>query len=199
MLIENVRSHSFVGASLAVGSETSGGIRNVTVRQFHVEGTELGLSVKTERGRGGVIEDLTFEHVTIQGSGCAALELSEQYHRGIPVGNSTTTPIIRRVIFRDIVATNIVSHPGFCVPLGSSIDDTVASTATMAPAVGSRSLAIFKGIGESPLQNVELERVQLSGSVPRVAAVQCENATVHSQQLVVDGRPWGSAIVCDQS
>lgn len=187
ILIENVRSHSFVGAALAIGSETSGGIRNVTVRHFTVAGTELGLSIKTERGRGGTIEDCSFENVTIRGTGCAALQLNMQYHLGIPVGNATTTPVMRNIRFTDIDATGVVSHPGFCVPLGV-IADTEAETGAR---VGSQSLAIFKGIDESPLRGVVLENVRLSGpsSITSGAAVQCVDATVRSVAFDVDGKP----------
>jgi polygalacturonase len=186
ILIENVRSHSFVGAALAIGSETSGGIRNVTVRHFEVDGTELGLSIKTERGRGGTIEDCSFENVTIRGTGCAALQLNMQYHIGIPVGNATTTPIMRNISFTGINATGVVSHPGFCVPLGASAD-----MAQSIDGVGSQSLAIFKGIAESPLRDVNVENVRLSGpsSIDSAAAVQCVDATVQSRAFDVDGKP----------
>ena len=193
ILIENVRSHSFVGAALAIGSETSGGIRNITVRHFEVDDTELGLSIKTERGRGGIVEDCSFENVTIRGTGCAALQLNMQYHIGIPVGNATTTPIMRNISFIDIDATGVVSHPGFCVPLGATAD-TVAQSFAATNTVGSQSLAIFKGIAESPLRNVVVENVQLSGpsSITSAAAVQCVDAAVHSHAFDVDGK---SAVV----
>ena len=79
-MVENVRSSSFVGAAFAVGSETSGGIENITVRNLAVVDTELGLSIKSERGRGGVIEDVLFDGVRIEGSACPALQLSLRYH-----------------------------------------------------------------------------------------------------------------------
>ena len=42
------------------------------VRGLRVLDTSLALSIKTERGRGGTIEDVAFDGVHISGTGCSA-------------------------------------------------------------------------------------------------------------------------------
>lgn len=61
--IKNCRFES--GFGVAIGSEMSGGVRNVTVRDCEFNNTFSIGSVKTCRGRGGVIEDILFENVTL--------------------------------------------------------------------------------------------------------------------------------------
>ncbi|MGN1116765.1 MAG: glycoside hydrolase family 28 protein, partial [Candidatus Ornithomonoglobus sp.] len=61
IIIENCRFES--GFGVAIGSEMSGGVRNVKVRNCYFYNTFSIGSVKTCRGRGGVIEDVLFENV----------------------------------------------------------------------------------------------------------------------------------------
>lgn len=61
--VSNCRFES--GFGVAIGSEMSGGVRNVTVRDCEFNNTFSIGSVKTCRGRGGVIEDILFENVTL--------------------------------------------------------------------------------------------------------------------------------------
>lgn len=61
--ISNCRFES--GFGVAIGSEMSGGVRNVTVRHCVFRNTFSIGSVKTCRGRGGVIENILFEDVEL--------------------------------------------------------------------------------------------------------------------------------------
>ena len=45
------------GHGVSIGSETSGWIRNVTIRDSNLDGTALAVRIKTMRGRGGGVED----------------------------------------------------------------------------------------------------------------------------------------------
>ncbi|MGC4074277.1 MAG: glycosyl hydrolase family 28 protein [Nibricoccus sp.] len=42
-----------------IGSEMSGGVRNILVQNCTFIGTALGLRFKTARGRGGLVENIT--------------------------------------------------------------------------------------------------------------------------------------------
>lgn len=53
------------GFGVAIGSEMSGGVKNVTIRNCIFNNTFSIGSVKTCRGRGGVIEDILFENVEL--------------------------------------------------------------------------------------------------------------------------------------
>lgn len=55
--IENVTTYGRGG--IAMGSEMSGGIRNVTIKNVDLKG-QRGIHMKTSKGRGGYFEDLTF-------------------------------------------------------------------------------------------------------------------------------------------
>ncbi|HEX4122444.1 MAG TPA: glycoside hydrolase family 28 protein [Verrucomicrobiae bacterium] len=51
---------------VTIGSEMSGGVRNVTVANCVFQGTDIGIRVKSQRGRGGVVEGVTVDNITME-------------------------------------------------------------------------------------------------------------------------------------
>jgi polygalacturonase len=51
---------------VTIGSEMSGDVRNVTVANCVFQGTEIGIRVKSQRGRGGVVEGFTAANIVMQ-------------------------------------------------------------------------------------------------------------------------------------
>ncbi len=54
------------GHGVSIGSETSGGVRNVVVTHCTFENTENGLRIKSQQGRGGLVENIRYEHITMK-------------------------------------------------------------------------------------------------------------------------------------
>jgi polygalacturonase len=59
------------GGLLTLGSETAGGIRHVLATNLKGNGTGNGLNIKSAATRGGTVEDIHFENVTMNGVGNA--------------------------------------------------------------------------------------------------------------------------------
>ena len=53
------------GHGMSIGSETLGGVRNVTVRNCTFENTENGLRIKSDLRRGGVVENIQYSDITM--------------------------------------------------------------------------------------------------------------------------------------
>ncbi len=148
---ENVRiSHCLFtsGFGVAMGSEMSGGLRNVLVEDCVFENTFSIASVKAPRGRGNVIENVTYRDCTLTNQSQehqdsqwfrGALYVDQFYgdakfdpHLAKPKDEST--PLIRNVLFQNITV------------------DTVAGNAIY-----------LTGLPESPLENIRLENVTAIG------------------------------------
>ncbi len=108
-------------------SGTRGGLRNLTVRRCTFEGTNIGVNLKSARDRGGLVENLIFEDLTMKRVGEAIVITSYYplvgppiYYR--PFGNlaalalatgghdaarpvTDSTPRWRNIILRRIRAT----------------------------------------------------------------------------------------------
>jgi len=52
--------------AIVIGSETSGGVRNVTVSNCVFRGTDRGFRLKTQCGRGGVVDGLVASNIVIE-------------------------------------------------------------------------------------------------------------------------------------
>jgi len=108
---ENVVVRHCVGleghGGIVIGSETSGSIRNVYAYDCTFHGTDRIVRIKTARGRGGVVENLWFEHLSADTIQQEALRINMLYtgtrFPAMPV--TETTPTIRNIRFSDISCT----------------------------------------------------------------------------------------------
>lgn len=83
IVIRNCRMRDGHGG-VTIGSEASGGVRNVYVRDCHMGGPDLvrGLRLKTNSYRGGYIENVLFRDVQIDHVNEGVLEISLLYGEG---------------------------------------------------------------------------------------------------------------------
>src|SRR5207253_1217248 len=55
------------GHGMSIGGQTPGGLRGLLVRNCTFDGTEAGIRMKAPRGEGGLVEDCTYEKITMRG------------------------------------------------------------------------------------------------------------------------------------
>lgn len=78
---------------VSIGSEMSGGVRNVSISNCVFQGTDRGIRIKTQRGRGGAVEGVTANNIVMQDVP-EAFDITMFYSRGDvessePVGDGT--------------------------------------------------------------------------------------------------------------
>ncbi len=92
--------------AVVIGSETSGGIRNVVASNITADGTEDGIRIKSRRGRGGVVEDVRFDNWTMQNVG-TDIEITSYYVMG-GEGATAEEPISPRTPeIRNVTISNV--------------------------------------------------------------------------------------------
>jgi polygalacturonase len=94
--ITNCTIHRGHGA-VVLGSETSGGIRNVVASNIVAQGTDRGIRIKSTRGRGGLLENIRFENWIIEDTPNAAIEVTNYYTRAPEEAVSARTPVFRNI------------------------------------------------------------------------------------------------------
>lgn len=87
---------------VTVGSEMSGGVRNVRVANCIFRGTDIGLRFKTTRGRGGTVENCSFENIAMHDIAGDAISLNMYYTKAPQEPISDRTPTFRAISFRNI-------------------------------------------------------------------------------------------------
>lgn len=61
-------THFYNGHGMSIGSQTSGGISAIRVDGLTIDGADNGLRIKSEKSRGGLVDDVRFENVCIRNS-----------------------------------------------------------------------------------------------------------------------------------
>jgi hypothetical protein len=93
-------------AGVVMGSEMSGSIRNVVASNIVCQGTWMGMNIKSDRGRGGVVENVRLDHWTMDDVG-RAINISQYYVLEARVNSSDTRVSERTPVFRNIVVDNM--------------------------------------------------------------------------------------------
>ena len=130
-----------------VGSEMSGGVRNISVRNCQFVGTDVGLRFKSTRGRGGIVENIYIDGISMTDIATYAVTFN-MYYGGKSVaevlaegGTSlevTTMPVTEETpIFRHIDIRNVnCYHAGYAME--------------------------FNGLPEMPIDGINLENISIS-------------------------------------
>lgn len=102
--ITYLRCHVLHGHSVcAIGSEESGGVRHVRFLDCTGDGTDNGIRLKSMRGRGGVVEDITASHFSLNNVS-NAIVLSLNYVKTAPEPLSERTPLFRDIHIDHVTA-----------------------------------------------------------------------------------------------
>lgn len=92
--------------AVVIGSETSGGIRDITASNIVSKGTDTGVRIKSQRGRGGVLENFRFDNWVIEDAQKIALEITMRYGRTPDAPVSEKTPLFRNFSYSNITIVN---------------------------------------------------------------------------------------------
>ena len=93
-------------AAVVMGSEMSGSIRNVVASNIVCQGTWVGMNIKSDRGRGGVVENVRLDHWTMDDVG-RAINVSQYYVLEARVNSSEPRVSERTPVFRNIVVDDM--------------------------------------------------------------------------------------------
>jgi polygalacturonase len=123
------------GHGVSIGSETSGGVKNLLVKNCTFNGTTSGIRIKSGRDRGGVVENLVYRDLVMTNVEIP-INITCYYPR-IPPTDAAQPVTASTPAYRDIQISDLVS-------------------------VSQRSAGLIVGLPESCISNVVLENVKLS-------------------------------------
>ena len=115
---------------IVIGSEMSGGVRNVTVTNCVFTGTDRGIRIKTRRRRGGRVENLRFSNLVMDGVlcpfvfnmyyCCGTREEDRWVWEKTPYPVDGGTPFFGNISISGVTATGVRAAAGFCWGLAES-------------------------------------------------------------------------------
>jgi polygalacturonase len=158
---------------VTLGSEMSGSIRNVVVSNIACQGTSMGLNLKSDRGRGGVVENVRMDHWTMDDVG-RAINVTQYYVLEARV-NSTEPKVSERTpVYRNIVVDNM------------SIN-RCRGTVGFERAAGPVMINI-EGLPEMPISGLRLTNIIVSGK-SGLKAHDTVAMELHNVQVNTDSGP----------
>jgi polygalacturonase len=134
------------GHGMSIGSETTGGVSNVLVRNCTFENTENGIRIKSQRGKGGIVEDIRFEDLTMKNVD-PAITFTCYY-----MNNSAEDPV------QQAAPKDGAPAQGYRLPIYRDIH-IKNLTATCR-----RSAGTINGLPDSFISDVVLENVQITAA-----------------------------------
>lgn len=200
--ITNCTVHRAHGA-VTIGSETAGSIRNIVASNLTCDGTQMGVRIKSRRGRGGVVEDLRFDGWTMRNVG-QAINVTNFY---IMEGETRTgdepvskrTPVFRNIAISNMniggarVAIDVEGLPEMPIS-GLRISDVIASAQTGMKAYNTAALELHNvqvNAASGPAflvrnsKELELDHVSTRkplANMPVVRLDHCQGAIVRSSR-----------------
>ncbi len=123
---------------VVIGSEMSGGVRNVAITNCVFYETDRGVRVKTRRLRGGTVEDVVISNIIMDKVLCPFV-FNMYYFCGPrgrdafvrdpnPAPVTERTPAFRNIQINNIIAKNITSCAGFMDGLPESLIENIQFT-----------------------------------------------------------------------
>ncbi len=82
---------------VVIGSEMSGGVKNITIANCVFDGTDRGIRIKSTRGRGGVVEDVRVSNIVMRNIKYEAVIITSFYEKSDPEPVSERTPVFRNI------------------------------------------------------------------------------------------------------
>jgi polygalacturonase len=190
IVIRNCRGFRGHGG-IVIGSETSGGVRNVFAINCKFSGTDRIVRIKTTRGRGGIIENMWFQDLTGEEILMEAIHLNMLYTgTRLPAQSvSAQTPSIRNIHFENITCSSGKSYAIELLGLPEMYIENITFKGINA--------STAKGINVSDSREIYIGQSAFHSTVtPMLSFTDDENVTVDSvrftgetsQILKVDGK-----------
>ncbi len=156
-----------------VGSEMSGGVRNILVERSMFLGTDVGLRFKTTRGRGGVVEKIWVRDIQMKDISTDAVGFNMYYGGEAPTeaaegtyGSRPSMPVNEGTPqFRDITLSRVLCN-------------------------GAGRAVMLEGLPEMPIRGIVLDDVRITAK-KGLAMVDAEEITLRG----VDIRPAAGPVL----
>jgi polygalacturonase len=158
VVIRDCMLSSSLFGGLGIGTEMSGGIRDVKVEDCVISGRKNAVLIKSREGRGGFMENISFENIVVQNSGnFLSIDL---LNRGIQASEPVTADNQKWARVRNISFNKVlVKDVGELVSVRNVTPEQPVEGLTLSEISGS----CRKGITLSNVKNARLASLNLTG------------------------------------
>ncbi len=158
VVIRDCRLQSSIYAAIGLGTEMSGGVRNVKIQNCVISGKQNAIFIKSRDGRGGFMENISGENLTVLKSptfiGIDLMKKGIQATDPVP-GDVEKWPRVKNFSFKNVRVQDVADLvAGTNVPLARPID---GFTLTDISGTCSRAISLAN------MTNVNLSKIRVTG------------------------------------
>ncbi len=165
-----IKHNTFMhGHGVSIGSYTNGGVDSMLVDSCTFDGTTNGVRIKSQRGRGGNVRNVTYSNLTMKNVHYPIFFTG--YYSDIPYQAvdtlfpvTSTTPNFHNILVKNLKSTNTYANS---------------------------SAGIIVGVAEKPFTNIRLENVNISSYL----GLQIRNASVYISDTSLISVQFGNRLV----
>jgi polygalacturonase len=170
------------GHGVSVGSRVWPGIRNIVVDHCTFDGTHIGIRVKSARGRGGVMENITYSNIKMKNVG-TALTINMYYFDRNEGAQPVTaeTPIVRNIRVQNVSVSGAQTAGDITGLPEMPVSDIVLKNVDISAETGMRI---------QDAKDVQLENVKIKAATGK--ALTIANALVKGAEGFGDTTPDAS-------
>lgn len=173
-------------SSITVGSEMSGGVRNVYIQNCSFEGAGQGVRVKSMLGRGGFVENIWARNIQMTDIENAALQFDAAYDSSTNLPATIALPKIKNIFIDNISATG--NPPKYLVKIDGFPEQPIENIV-----LSNIKSSSEKGIVISDTKKIILENISVSAKkkpffqFTNVEELDMHNSTCeHSNSICVE-------------
>ncbi|MCX6333349.1 MAG: glycoside hydrolase family 28 protein [Bacteroidia bacterium] len=153
---------------VTIGSEMSGGVKNVTVSGCTFIGTDVGIRFKSNRGRGGIVEDIYFSDINMIDIPTQAISFNLYYGGmeggGAEAADEVMPPVTEETpVFRNITIRNVTCKGAF-------------------------QAVFLQGLPEQNLENITLENINMEADYG-MTCIDANGVLIKGMRLVTKNSP----------
>lgn len=175
---------------VVIGSEMSGGVRNVYVHDCRFDGTDTGIRMKTRMGRGGVVERVWFSDITMGNIAGDAVKINMYYGSGPEPRDTSIAPI-----FKNIHISNVsCSHAARAVAVDGHSESPIVGLTMHGLSIECDDGLYCRNLRGSALTDLHIK----SEKSPLLRLADCRNVTIDKAKpvegvmlLLVEGKTEG--------
>ena len=146
------------GQGISIGSEIIGGVQDLEVSKCMFKGTAGGIRIKSARGRGGPVENVLYQNLTMNDVDYPICLTS--YYPEVPTDDVAQPVAVSFPVYHNIVIRNVTSH-------------------------GANAAGMIVGLPEAPVKNVELDNVHITAikgmNLRNARGIEFRNSTIIAQ------------------
>lgn len=160
---------------VTIGSEMSGGVRNVSVAGCTFMGTDVGIRFKSNRGRGGVVENIWFNDILMTDIPTQAISFN-LYYGGLSVSEMLAQ------------GKNIETTFGDIPPVTEETPQFKNISMKNITCRGAQQAIYLQGLPELNLENISMENIDMTAE-EGLACIDARGIRIKNMRLVTKNKP----------